>query len=53
MHPLLPYAANAAQSPARSPFGFNAVRAGHYRIWAQVRIDGADVFVPFDLPVRD
>ena len=51
MHPLLPYEANAV-APERIPFAFNAVQAGHYRIWAQVRIDGDDVFVPFDLPVN-
>ncbi|MFT4901824.1 MAG: hypothetical protein ACI81V_001101 [Lentimonas sp.] len=51
MHPLLPYQSDVA-APSKIPFAFNAVREGHFRIWAQVRIDGADVFVPFDLPVR-
>jgi len=51
MHPLLPYQADA-EIPDRIPFAFNAVQSGHYRIWAQLRIEGDDVFVPFDLPVQ-
>ena len=51
MHPLQPYLPEQAQ-PDRIPFAFNAIVAGHYRIWAQVQIDGQPVFVPFDLPIH-
>jgi hypothetical protein len=51
MHPLQPYLPEQAQ-PDRIPFAFNAIVAGHYRIWAQVQIDGQPVFVSFDLPIH-
>ncbi|MBU63133.1 MAG: hypothetical protein CMI26_11600 [Opitutae bacterium] len=30
-------------------FGFRAPSTGHFRLWAQVRIAGQEIFVPFDL----
>ena len=34
-------------------FTFHTGRTGLYRFWAQVRLDDREVFVPFDLQVRD
>jgi hypothetical protein len=30
-------------------FGFRPPSTGHFRLWAQVRIDEQEIFVPFDL----
>ena len=32
-------------------FGFRPPSSGHFRLWAQVRIGGEELFVPFDLMV--
>ena len=32
-------------------FSFSLESPGPYRIWAQVKIDGREIFVPYDLNV--
>jgi hypothetical protein len=34
-------------------FAFNTGEAGRYRVWAQVRLDGQERFVPFDVDVAE
>lgn len=51
MHPL-DYL--EAKEPMLNPdlrFRMRAASAGLYRVWAQVRLEGQDIFVPFDLEV--
>lgn len=52
LHPI--NTITAGQDPKRPDMRFQLEldKPGHYRVWAQVRIDGEDVFLPFDLPLR-
>lgn len=49
MHPLT--VDPAIGETAEMEFMFHPTRKGHFRIWVQVRIDGNDIFRPFDVQV--
>jgi hypothetical protein len=52
LHPTA-VAGKAASTPApRLEFSLNLGDPGMYRIWAQVKIDGRELFAPFDLRVQ-
>lgn len=49
LHPMNPFVQE--QDPFRPDMRFQMQldQPGHYRVWAQLRIEGEDVFLPFDL----
>ncbi|MGB0371658.1 MAG: hypothetical protein ACPGN3_09915 [Opitutales bacterium] len=50
MHPVeFPFASTDADGQLQ--FLVNLPNAGHYRLYAQVRIDGKDIFAPFDIEI--
>lgn len=51
LHPAAPSVEVASGSDAgqRLAFSLNLADPGFFRLWAQVRIDGREVFAPFDL----
>lgn len=52
LHPLTPYIkGQTLRSPDVLDFSFVPDRPGDFRLWAQVQIEGRDVFAPFDLKV--
>lgn len=48
MHPLAD-GEGVGSAEAAFPFALRVDRPGQYRVWAQVKIDGREVFAPFDL----
>ncbi len=50
MHPIA--AVDPAVGADELEFLFNAPGPGRYRLWAQVKHDGREVYAPFDLEVR-
>ncbi|MEM9025778.1 MAG: hypothetical protein AAGB06_02465 [Verrucomicrobiota bacterium] len=50
MHPVeFPFASPEADGQLQ--FLVNLPNSGHYRLYAQVRIDGQDIFAPFDIEI--
>ncbi len=49
LHPSNPFLDEQDPHNPDLDFSFQPDRAGHYRIWAQVKVDGAEVYVPFDV----
>jgi hypothetical protein len=54
LHPAAPTAEVPQETDAgrRLAFAIHLPDPGHYRLWAQVRVDGRDVFAPFDVKVE-
>lgn len=50
LHPTLTGHETDPQQPALA-FQINFTQPGHYRLWGQVKIDGRERYVPFDLEV--
>lgn len=50
MHPTVTGKENSPQPEVG--FIFNTSKPGHYRIWAQVKLEDRTVFAPFDLEVK-
>lgn len=51
MHPL-DDGTGVGSDEARFGFAFKTDRPGRYRVWAQIQVDGQDLFAPFDLHVE-
>ena len=52
LHPLNPFIAGQDATDPDLRFRFMVDEPGHYRLWAQVKLDGEERFVPFDLMVE-
>jgi len=52
LHPLQPEEGAGGPDEEVLAFVFNSNQSGHYRLWAQVRIDGQDAYAPFDVTVK-
>jgi hypothetical protein len=54
LHPTAPTPERAAKTDAgrRLAFSIHVPDPGRYRLWAQVQVDGREVFAPFDLSVE-
>lgn len=53
LHPLNPFTAGQDPADPELEFAFMFDRPGYYRVWSQMIIDGEEVFVPFDLQIKD
>ncbi|MGF1448330.1 MAG: hypothetical protein ACFB20_02815 [Opitutales bacterium] len=51
LHPVQTGAEHDATAP-RMAFTFNTAKPGNYRLWAQVKLEDQERFVPFDLTVE-
>lgn len=51
-HPLNPFIDTQNPRDPDLEFVFSVDRPGHYRVWAQIAINGRERFIPFDLQVR-
>ncbi|MDX2110763.1 MAG: hypothetical protein SFY80_11030 [Verrucomicrobiota bacterium] len=49
LHPLNPFLAKQDPRAPDLSFRFSPGTSGNYRLWAQVKIDGRERFVPFDV----
>jgi len=52
MHPLNPFIEDQDALDPDLRFKFRVDEPGHYRVWAQVKLEGEELFVPFDLLVE-
>ena len=51
LHPLNPFVEGQDPTAPELDFGLRFDKPGHYRVWAQVIVNGRHVFAPFDLSI--